>query len=1051
MECIIEEKKILKRLFLIFPLLVFPFTACSSKDTPHVSDNELLRHVYDSHDLPYADRVDFETYKDSVQLRRAEWDLNQDGEEEIVFSVDFSAPDMTYILVLSPQKDSLRELFFSKKFGWYGLNGRFDFQDGYLFLNYLSKGGGSNVRTSDWNQEVVRCAVESCSSFSYIKYFWGFSFGLGGADPITNVSAAKTVFDGDIVTIRRYQYRTASSSVTDWRFDESGAKWGCVRAENVQTLGPTQVTQYRWNGVEFIRILEKDETPPISYTRYAAEQTKFLFRQSLYALHDRWEKGEISEEKIEQDYLGFFGIPPALNHPCGAAFSYSIASAYGDNIGAEVVRKKEGCRLKVWESPDWSKIQNLKEIKAIGTFDFACDADFTRLLWQDINADDVEELFVLTQNSFDETVYIFHAEETLRQLGTFTGFLREPNFRGIEWEWREGRFFLLVGKPFWKDETCRNNLDCYEEIDQPFDAYFWDASARQFTHTCCDIALPANEFAACQDVHEQSLSAAFTMVAQTVTSAAISATPPAPTASATPTMTPTRTPVPTSTTWRVEPVATPIVATYEPLDIFGVDDLPSFGMGKRWKAHPFDNDFDNTPDYFLYTKLTNEQEETWRQSLLEFLKKRGDVPNVDTGGFAVLDTLDIDLDRDGRRETAFAYLLGQTPHLAFGIAVMHDSQILDSKPLDWKGDHVERMRLIGVPISSRQNALLAHLTTVTGGSGIFPYIHRRLLLLEDDKLRIVWDWDYSGGARGGAGFQQYQNEKIRFLNLTSRPEADLLLSRRVEEIALTSDNPANYRNYSLQLPGELVFSWKNGEYRLTHFYQNNKLVSIRPLDFVAHAPKMNIPFRLDGRAADWYQAEYAQNGLNGYGKGLRSRSLDLFDFHVSWDDASFYFYAYADPGSAIWLALDTDLQGDFDSRILNEDDRLFHFQLKNDLQCTLTEFSLIHPEHKTLRALSAPPADPYGNCVVEGKIPLSDLGISLPLVPTPGFALRPQPFDKDYISSTFPAFQYFPAAGKIVGFAMFAENKNNERSDRSLPFDPQDPTTWGTLIFISDR
>ncbi len=555
-----------------------------------------------------------------------------------------------------------------------------------------------------------------------------------------------------------------------------------------------------------------------------------------------------------------------------------------------------------------------------------------------------------------------------------------------------------------------------------------------------------------QAINTQAYAAASTMLAQTVTSAALSATP-TPTASATPTVTPTRTPVPTSTVWRVEPVATPATAHYEHLDIFGGDDLPSYGIGGRWETYSFDEDFDGNPDRFLYTKLTNEQKEAWRQSLLDFLKKRGDAPSVDTSGFAVLDALDIDLDLDGKRETVFSYQFGESPSAVFGVVVMRDGQILDSTPLDWQGEYAREMRLIGVPISSHQIALLAHLTTVVGGSGIYPRIYRRLLTLEENKLRIAWHWEYFGGGRGGAGFQQYENEKIRFVNLTGQPEVNLLLSRAAEQTSLPIDNPANYLDYALQLPGELVFSWMNGEYRLTHFYDSDSLVPVRPLHFITHAPKLDTPLTLDGDKNDWYQVEY-RDTLNGYGEETGSRSPGLRSFRMAWDETSLYYSIYADPNSTVWLALDMDLQSDFDSRALDDDDRLFRFQLKDGIKCMLTESAFIHPSYKPLAVQNMPPTFPYGECVIEGNIPFSDLGNPPSLSPSSGFILRTQPFKKDYIATNFLFSQYFPVAEKIIGFALFAENKNSAillNPEKLLPFDPQDPTTWGTLIFISDR
>lgn len=1045
-----------------FLLLLFACCVPNPVVPRQVSDDELLEFVYRNHDLPYSESVSLETYKSLVNLQRAEWDVNQDGDAEIVFSVDFSIPHVTYIFILSPQEDRLQELFFSRKFGWYDLNGRFVFQNGYLFLNYLSKGGGSNMRVSDWIQEVVRCNADACASFSYLKYSWGFSFGLGGMDPITRVLVAKAQFAGDEVTIREYQYQTASYSVSDKCYDAFGAEWYVSRNKNVTTLGPKRVIQYRWDGVDFMQVLEKEEMPAVSYERLGGGEYNSIFEQLLYALHDRWEDEEISEEKIEQDYLAFFDLPSPQPLPCGEAASLSLSSGYEDNLGAEIVSSTEGCRLKVWQTPVWDKIKSVNEIKTVGVFDFACSPDSTRLFWQDVDADKVKELFVLTQNGFNETVYIFRTGDTLRQIGTFTGFLREPNFRGIEWEWREGRFFLLVGKPFWKFENCRSSLDCYEGIDQPVDTYFWDASAQQLISSGgCDIALAAAEFAACHEIYQQAFSAAQTVVAQTMTAAALSATPTS-TATVTPTMIPTRTPVPTSTVWRVEPAATSVAADYEPFDIFGVDDLPSYGIGRRWEAFPFDDDFDGKPDRFLYTELTNEQEKAWRQSLLNFLNERGDTPNVDTSSFGVLDTLDIDLDRDGKRETAFGYLLGRNFNLVFGVAVMRNGEIFDSILLDRISNYDRDMRLIGVPLSANQTALLAHLTTVTGGSGGYPYIYRHLLLLEDNRLRTVWNWEYFGGARAGWMYYQFANEKIEFKVLTNQPYADILLSREAEGFNLP-DNPANYANYNVQFPGRLVFSWNGEKYVLSHYYDGKFLTPIRVADFILHAPRIDTSLCGKNQTSGCIRQIEYYNVLNGYGLGKQGRSVEAMPYGLAWGEQSLYINLSVFPlspakkHSTVWIALDTDLQGDFDHHVLNEDDRLLKIEIDNPARCDKDlSVHMVHP-----RVLSIPFKNysQLDSCEIELVIPLNTLGLN---IPDPGQPAKILKFtNKTESMDTFNLFfhQYFPQPANTVGFAVFSENTEEEISTalglrqwlHLLPFDAQDPTTWGTLIFLSDR
>jgi hypothetical protein len=583
----------------------------------------------------------------------------------------------------------------------------------------------------------------------------------------------------------------------------------------------------------------------------------------------------------------------------------------------------------------------------------------------------------------------------------------------------------------------------------------------------CPTSLSPAELAACQAsvtqtnqaINTQVFNAAWTLVAQTETSAALSATP-TPIASATPTMTPTRTPAPTSIVWRVEPVATPVTTTYKPLDIYGVDDLPSFGTGKRWKTYSSDDDFDGTLDCF-YTVLTNEQKETWRQSLLGFLKKRSDVLNMDTSEFAVLDTLDIDLDRDGKKETAFGYLLGQTPHLAFGVAVMRNGQILDSTSLDWKEDNVRTMRLIGIPLSKDRTALLSHLTTVKDGSRD-PYIYRHLLLLEDDKFYNVWDWEYFGGVRVGWMYHRIMNEKIEFKHLTNQSYADILLGREAEGFSFVN-SPANYANYNVQFPGRLVFSWNGGKYDLSHYYDGESLTPIRATDFIIHAPRIDTLFcdknQISGciRQIEYYEV------LDGYGLGKRGRSVEATSYGLAWDKQSLYINVSVYPlgplkkHSTVWVALDTDLQGDFDNHVLNEDDRLLKIEIENPAHCDKNlSVQMVYP-----RVLSIPFKN-YSqseSCGIELVVPLNTLGLDIPDLGQPAKILK---FTNNTMSvNTFEFFfhQYFPQPAKIIGFAVFSENDEQETAAalkfrqwlHLLPFDSQDPTTWGTLFFMSDR
>lgn len=90
------------------------------------------------------------------------------------------------------------------------------------------------------------------------------------------------------------------------------------------------------------------------------------------------------------------------------------------------------------------------------------------------------------------------------------------------------------------------------------------------------------------------------------------------------------------------------------------------------------------------------------------------------------------------------------------------------------------------------------------------------------------------------------------------------------------------------------------------------------------------------------------------------------------------------------------------------------------------------------------------------RIPLAWLGLKPPLVSQPGYALRPQlhpEYDSPYADKVFT--EYYPRPGAVIGFAIIGENQavlNMLRLEKDyISFQPANPATWGTLLFIADR
>ncbi len=556
----------------------------------------------------------------------------------------------------------------------------------------------------------------------------------------------------------------------------------------------------------------------------------------------------------------------------------------------------------------------------------------------------------------------------------------------------------------------------------------------------CLTSLPPAELATCQAgitqtlqaINTQAYAVAFTMLAQTVTSAALSATP-TPTASATSTTTPTSTPIPTSTIWRVEPVSTTVSYTHTPLDVYGTENLP-LSIGKS-------------------VNLSQDQKNIVGEKIVTFMKEHN-IQNPFYGeAIFVNEPISADLDGDGRNEVAVSYTLANKgilydfPNYGVGVAVLKKQDVIAVTPPEIKGEFAET-RLIPIQISHNQVGLLYHAVTTTSGSGLYPYIYRKIFTLEDNNLKTIWDWEYFGGSRVGATYQKFVNEKIEFKYLTGQPYADIFLNRQTEGWEMGSNNPKNYANYNLQFPGGLVFSWNGEKYALSHYYDGKALTPIRAADFIVHAPRIET--------GSIMQIEY-HSALEGYGLGNSGRSVEAKPYYLSWDEQSLYMNISVFPlgplkkHSTVWIALDTDLQSDFDDHALNEDDRLLKIEIENPAHCDKgLSAQMVYPRVQSIPFENHPQLDA---CEIKLVIPLDVLGLNIPDPEQPAKILK---FMDD---PKYPLYQYFPQPAKTIGFATFSENTKEETATalglrqwlHLLPFDPQDPTTWGTLIFISDR
>lgn len=458
---------------IILALIAAFLAACAPPRS--ITGEELLHFIWQNSP---SDGLSFEQFRQFSRLKRAELDLTGDGQPETLAILTGLAPNTADVFILSQKQNVLSKIFHARKFGRYALDVEFQEWKNGVLLRWIAQNGGSNIRITDLNEEYIRCGADSCASLSYERYSWSFSF-VSESESDTTVTITQPLFEGEILTLTQYSYQTGTTLNREMCCDQTGAQWGISRIQPFTLLGPETHTLYRWNGQAFELLSRRETRPKLTIADSAARQDS-MFRRLLYALHDRWHEGETDPTQIEQDFLRFLGLEPPSAVPCGGQTSLSLASGYADDIGIEIVIGSQGCRLQAWRQPDWRTIQTLDEIHILGRFDFPCSPDSIRLDWGDLNEDGAPEAWVSSRQQFQETLRFFQISPAFEPLGELSGFLREPNFRGVEWEQRGERLFFYAGRPFWNQETCQTSLSCYSSLEHAFDCYEWQPQESRF-------------------------------------------------------------------------------------------------------------------------------------------------------------------------------------------------------------------------------------------------------------------------------------------------------------------------------------------------------------------------------------------------------------------------------------------------------------------------------------------------------------------------------------------------------------------------------------------
>ncbi len=247
-------------------------------------------------------------------------------------------------------------------------------------------------------------------------------------------------------------------------------------------------------------------------------------------------------------------------------------------------------------------------------------------------------------------------------------------------------------------------------------------------------------------------------------------------------------------------------------------------------------------------------------------------------------------------------------------------------------------------------------------------------------------------------------------------------------------------------------------YHLSHFYDGARLRRIRPADFFTYAARVNRPLQIDGSLYDWYQVEYI-GALDGYGLGTWGRSPGVYQIQAAFDDSYLYLAFQTNQQTRVWVGFDTSLTGDFENNTLDSDDLLFEIALpqEGDARLPVDDSLLVWPRRAEIEASIRPWENGMLSATSNSAFRSNGWRLKTPLVPYPGYALRPRLHpEKDWPYLNHNGFtEYYPSPGALIGFAVIGENQaareQNPLKNNFLSFEPRNPATWGTLLFIADR
>ena len=414
----------------------------------------------------------------------------------------------------------------------------------------------------------------------------------------------------------------------------------------------------------------------------------------------------------------------------------------------------------------------------------------------------------------------------------------------------------------------------------------------------------------------------------------------------------------------------------------------------------------------------------------------------------VQNVLHVDVDGDGRREWLVDFFMHPVygtsedwkPNGPVGLAVFdEDDRLLwrsEQDEVTWclDGDRIDlKTRLLWRP-EGREGARVLHLITVDfSGSGAWHVSQLHIYEPIRRTLRRIQPVMLAGGGRQGAGYGSRVNHAVWPQDVDGDGVEEWMFERRVRYENLELSSPF-LANYTLRWPGAIAYTWDGHVYVPGYFVDGSRRVRIRPNEHIFLVPHMPRPLRIDGRTDDWHMVEYMMNMQEAVHWARFSGPLSI---HLAWDERSLYVATHIPLGGNAYIAVDTDLEGDFERNKLDDDDVVFRVETSSARGCQEPpRVYILHPTPARVVRVKAAlaPLDYPDACAFEMAIPWTLLGVHGNMVAHAGYTLG-EPRNLGLRT-------YVPAAGQIWGGGVWS------RSAYAPPPDMNDLRKWHTWIFV---